>query len=148
VSGSAACSSSITARPRNTSAEFSHTTTLTLARALNAWQLRETSAEIVALIDQLLDQDPDGGVATILNARGYVSGTGRPFQGRIVQYIRRDYRLHSRCERLRARGMLTHPSQPSNRRSLTTRFAEKRAPFSGTWCSGANCSLIVHCVLV
>ena len=29
------------------------TTTLTLARALNAWQLRETSAEIVALIDQL-----------------------------------------------------------------------------------------------
>ena len=31
------------------------TTTLTLARALNAWQLRETSAEIVALIDQLLD---------------------------------------------------------------------------------------------
>ncbi len=31
------------------------TTTLTLARALNAWQLRETSTEIVALIDQLLD---------------------------------------------------------------------------------------------
>jgi DNA invertase Pin-like site-specific DNA recombinase len=83
------------------------TTTLTLARALNAWQLRETSTEIVALIDQLLDQHTDGGVATILNARGYVSGTGRPFQGRIVQHIRRDYRLRSRCERLRARGMLT-----------------------------------------
>jgi hypothetical protein len=83
------------------------TTTLTLARALNAWQLRETSTEIVALIDQLLDQHTDGGVATILNARGYVSGTGQPFQGRIVQYIRRDYRLRSRCERLRARGMLT-----------------------------------------
>jgi len=83
------------------------TTTLTLARAMNAWQLRETSTEIVALIDQLLDQYTDGGVATTLNARGYVSGTGRPFQGRIVQYIRRDYRLRSRCERLRARGMLT-----------------------------------------
>jgi len=83
------------------------TSTLTLARALNAWQLRETSTEIVALIDQLLDQHTDGGVATILNARGYVSGTGQPFQGRIVQYIRRDYRLRSRCERLRARGMLT-----------------------------------------
>ena len=83
------------------------TTTLTLARALNAWQLRETSTEIVALIDQLLDQHTDGGVATILNTRGSVSGTGRPFQGRIVQYIRRDYRLRSRCERLRARGMLT-----------------------------------------
>jgi hypothetical protein len=31
------------------------TTTLTLARALKAWQLRETSPEIVALIDQLLE---------------------------------------------------------------------------------------------
>ena len=40
------------------------TTTLTLARALNAWQLRETSTEIVALIDQLLDQHTDVTVAT------------------------------------------------------------------------------------
>ncbi|PYR05473.1 MAG: hypothetical protein DMF99_28310 [Acidobacteria bacterium] len=53
------------------------TTTLTLARALNAWQLRETSTEIVALIDQLLDQHTDEGVATMLNARGYVSGIPR-----------------------------------------------------------------------
>jgi DNA invertase Pin-like site-specific DNA recombinase len=83
------------------------TTTLTLARALNAWQLRETSTEIVALINQLLDQHPDSTVATMLNAQGYLSGTGRPFQGRIVQHIRRDYRLPSRYERLRARGMLT-----------------------------------------
>jgi DNA-binding transcriptional regulator YiaG len=83
------------------------TATLTLARALNAWQLRETSTEIVALIDQLLDQHPDSTVATMLNAQGYLSGTGRPFQGRIVQHIRRDHRLRSRYERLRARGMLT-----------------------------------------
>lgn len=46
------------------------TTTLTLARALNAWQLRETSGEIVALIDQLLGQHTDSGVATLLNAQG------------------------------------------------------------------------------
>jgi hypothetical protein len=45
----------------------------------------------VALIDQLLYQHTDRGVATMLNAHGYVSGTGRPFQGRIVQHIRRDY---------------------------------------------------------
>jgi hypothetical protein len=83
------------------------TKTLTLARALNAWQLRETSAEIVALIDQLLDQHTDHGVAIELNARGYLSGTGRPFQGRIVQHIRREYQLRSRYERLRARGLLT-----------------------------------------
>jgi hypothetical protein len=83
------------------------TKTLTLARALNALQLRETSAEIVALIDQLLDHHTDHGVAIELNARGYLSGTGRPFQGRIVQHIRREYQLRSRYERLRARGLLT-----------------------------------------
>ena len=82
-------------------------TTLTLARALNAWQLRETSAEIVALVDLLLDSHADGEIATILNARGYVSGTGQPFQRRIVKHIRHSHRLRSRYVRLRARGMLT-----------------------------------------
>ena len=83
------------------------TTTLTLARALNAWQLRETSTEIVAVIDQLLDQHTDDGVANMLNARGYVSGTGRPFHGVIVQHIRHKYELRSRYARLRAQGLLT-----------------------------------------
>jgi hypothetical protein len=81
--------------------------TTTLARARNAWQLRETSAEIVELIDQLLDQHTDGAIATILNARGYLSGTGQPFQRVIVQHIRHRHRLRSRYARLRARGMLT-----------------------------------------
>jgi DNA invertase Pin-like site-specific DNA recombinase len=83
------------------------TTTRTLARALNAWQLRETSAEIVALIDQLLNQHTDGMIATMLNARGYVSGTGQPFQRGIVKHIRHSHRLRSCYARLRARGMLT-----------------------------------------
>jgi hypothetical protein len=38
---------------------------------------------------------------------GYLSDTGRPFRGRIVQHIRRDYQLRSRYVRLRARGLLT-----------------------------------------
>jgi DNA invertase Pin-like site-specific DNA recombinase len=82
-------------------------TTLTLARALNAWQLRETSAEIVALIDQWLEGHTDRTIATMLNAHGYLSGTGQPFQARIVKHIRHSHRLRSRRERLRARGMLT-----------------------------------------
>jgi hypothetical protein len=82
-------------------------TTLTVARALNAWQLRETSAEIVALIDQLLDSHADRDIATILNARGYVSGTGQPFQRLIVKHIRHSHQLRSRYTRLRARGLLT-----------------------------------------
>jgi hypothetical protein len=64
-------------------------TTLTLARALNAWQLRETSTEIVALVDQLLDQHTDVTIATMLNASGYISGTAQPFQSRMVKHIRR-----------------------------------------------------------
>jgi DNA invertase Pin-like site-specific DNA recombinase len=83
------------------------TTTLTLPRTLNAWQLRETRAEIVALIDQLLDQHTDGAIVTMLNARGYRSGTGQPFQRGIVQHIRHSHGLRSRYARLRARGMLT-----------------------------------------
>jgi hypothetical protein len=80
------------------------TTTLTLARALNAWQLRETSAEIVALIDQLLDAHTDGEIATLLNARGYLSGSRQPFHPRIVHNIRRAYRLRSRYERCGVEG--------------------------------------------
>lgn len=83
------------------------TTTLTLPTALNAWQLHETSAEIVSLIDQLLEAHTDGDIARILNARGAVSGEGQPFHRRIVYKIRRSHRLRSRYERLRDQGMLT-----------------------------------------
>jgi DNA invertase Pin-like site-specific DNA recombinase/sRNA-binding protein len=83
------------------------TTTLNLAKALNAWQLRETRAEIVAVIDHLLDRHADREIATILNGRGYVSGTGQPFQRGIVKHLRHSHGLRSRYERLRERGMLT-----------------------------------------
>ena len=83
------------------------TTTLTLARALSAWQLRETSTEIVGLIDQLLTQHTDAETATILNERGYLSGTRQPFHRGMVQHIRHRYQLRSRYARLRARGLLT-----------------------------------------
>jgi hypothetical protein len=82
-------------------------TTLTLPAALNAWQLHETSAEIVSLIDQLLETHTDGDIAMLLNARGYVSGKGQRFHGRIGPKIRRSHGLRSRDTRLRDRGMLT-----------------------------------------
>jgi DNA invertase Pin-like site-specific DNA recombinase len=83
------------------------TTTLTLPAARNAWQRRQTRSEIVAVIDHLLDTHADKDIATILNARGYVSGTGQPFQRGIVQHLRHSHGLRSRYERLRERGMLT-----------------------------------------
>ena len=70
-------------------------------------RLRETSTEIVVLIDRLRDQNTDDGVSNMLNARGYVSGTGRPFHAGIVQHIRHEYELRSRYTRLRARELLT-----------------------------------------
>src|SRR2546427_6130848 len=72
------------------------TTTLTLARALNAWPLRLTSPEIVALIDQMLDRHAHPDIPTILNTRGYVSRTAPPLQHRIVKHIRHSHPPHSR----------------------------------------------------
>jgi DNA invertase Pin-like site-specific DNA recombinase len=82
------------------------TTTLTLPRALNAWQMRQTSAEVVAEIDHLLDKYTDAPIAAILNKRGYRSGMGKAFQRLTVRVIRLAYGLRSRYDRLRAAGML------------------------------------------
>ena len=42
-----------------------------------------------------------------LNARGLVSGEGKPFHANIVQKIRRAYGIRTRYDRLRDAGMLT-----------------------------------------
>jgi len=81
-------------------------TTLELPPALSAWQMRQTSPQVVADIDTLLDHHTDTAIATRLNQRGYTSGTGKPFSAWTVWRLRRHYRLHSRYDRLRAAGML------------------------------------------
>jgi DNA invertase Pin-like site-specific DNA recombinase len=83
-------------------------TTLTLPPVLRACERYHTDPQVVTLIDQLLDQHPDHEVAAILNAQGLVSGTGRPFQRRIVEQIRIHCHVRSRRSRLREHGMLTH----------------------------------------
>lgn len=80
---------------------------LTLPLAQPAWQLRQTSAEVVAAIDALLDDHTEGQIAHILNERGHVSGEGLPFHALMVQRLRRDYELKTRYGRLREAGMLT-----------------------------------------
>ena len=79
----------------------------TLALAQPAWQLRQTSANIIAAIDALLDDHTEGDIARLLNARGHLSGEGLPFHTVMVQRLRRDYQLKTRYERLRKGGMLT-----------------------------------------
>ncbi len=83
------------------------TSSLTLPRAKASWEERQTRQEVVALIDRLLDEHTDGEAAAILNARGLVSGTGKPFRGDRVATIRRAYRLKDRGTRLREAGMVS-----------------------------------------
>ena len=80
---------------------------LTLPLAQPAWQLRQTSADVVAEIDALLDDHTEGEIARILNERGHVSGEGLPFHAFMVQRLRRDYQIKTRYNRLREDGMLT-----------------------------------------
>jgi hypothetical protein len=83
------------------------TSNLMLPPALNAWQMRQTSPEVVAEVDNLLSDHIESEIAVILNSRGFHSGGRKPFSGRMIAIIRRAYGLKSRHERLRAAGMLT-----------------------------------------
>jgi DNA invertase Pin-like site-specific DNA recombinase len=82
-------------------------TTLTLPAPKPVGEQRKTPANIVAAVDELLDEHISGEVAEILNQRGLTTGTGQPFHHKIVDNIIHTYRLRSRRQRLHAAGMLT-----------------------------------------
>ena len=67
----------------------------------------ETDGEVVAEIDRLLDDHTYREIAAILNERGHRSGRGHAFTPMLVMATRQNYDLKTRCERLRARGLLT-----------------------------------------
>ncbi len=83
------------------------TRTLTLPRPRSAWELRQTSSEVIAEIDRLLEEHGDTEIASLLNDKGMRSGEGKPFHRAIVCRIRHHYGLKSRYDRLREAGMLT-----------------------------------------
>ena len=72
-----------------------------------SWEQRQTSSEVVAAIDRLLDGHPYPEIAILLNDQGLHSGEGKPFTARMVARIQRSYQLTSRYDRLRKAGMLT-----------------------------------------
>jgi hypothetical protein len=80
---------------------------LTLPRPQMSWQLRQTSAQVIAEIDSLLDDNTEAQIACLLNQRGHLSGNGKPFHAMMVQRLRRDYGIKKRYDRLRDAGMLT-----------------------------------------
>jgi DNA invertase Pin-like site-specific DNA recombinase len=83
------------------------THTLTLPIPLRCWEARKIHPDTVKLIDQLLENHTDAETAQSLNQAGRRSGTGQPFSRTIVGHVRRDYKLPSHRDRLRARGLLT-----------------------------------------
>ena len=81
--------------------------TLVLDRPLPIAQIRKFKPDLVAEVDRLLDYHCDREVAEILNQRGLQTWEGKPFNLKKIAFIRTAYKLASRYERLRRRGMLT-----------------------------------------
>ncbi len=81
--------------------------TLVLERRLPIAQIRKFKPELVAMVDQLLDQYCDREIADILNRDGWRTWDGKPFNLKKVAWVRAAYKLSSRYDRLRRRGMLT-----------------------------------------
>lgn len=67
----------------------------------------KTSPELIAAVDQLLEEHQDEEVAAILNSRGMRAGCGGPITLWIVRHVRHTYKLRTRYDRLRAMGLLT-----------------------------------------
>lgn len=74
---------------------------------LPAGEGRKTRAEVVKLVDQLLDRHTDLEIAEILNEQGFQTGPGDRFTFDAVGRIRAAYKLKSRYDRLRQQGFLT-----------------------------------------
>ena len=81
--------------------------TLNLPLPLCGWQQRLTPPAVIAQIDQLLDDHTVAEIANILNAHGMASGLGQSFHPQLVARLVRTYKLTTRYDRLRQRGMLT-----------------------------------------
>ena len=83
------------------------TTSLTIPKALNSWQARQTPTDTLTEIDRLLDDHTDRETAELLNQLGVPSGMKRPFTRSMIVKQRCTHDLPSHSDRLRARGLLT-----------------------------------------
>jgi hypothetical protein len=81
--------------------------TLMLPRPLSYCESHKQNPAMVAEMDRLLDDYNYADVARILNEKGFKTGDGLPLTSPSVGSIRTAYKLKSRFDRLRERGMLT-----------------------------------------
>ncbi len=68
---------------------------------------RRHPPQLLVLIDQLLEDYTDAGVAEQLNHLGWRTFNGKPFRAARVLSLRRDHQLKAHGTRLRERGLLT-----------------------------------------
>ena len=80
--------------------------TIQISLPQRSWEQRQTSSQVVAVIDRLLDDHTYPEIAGVLNSQGLQSGQGKPFTARIVARVQRSYRMTPRYDRLRKAGML------------------------------------------
>ena len=111
------------------------TRTLTLPPPQPAWATWQTSPEVVAEVDRLLNDHTDAQIAALLNERGWHSGKGRAFTKRMIFQIRCQYRLRSRFDRLREAGMLTQ-------QEIADQLGDprdNRSPLAARWTAQGPC---------
>jgi len=79
---------------------------LMLSTPVIVYQKWKTRPETLAEIDHLLDDHTEGDVARLLNERGLTTSHGNPFRVENIAYLRRQYGMMHRRDRLRDRGFL------------------------------------------
>jgi DNA invertase Pin-like site-specific DNA recombinase len=84
------------------------TRSFALPRLKPAQEEHRTPEDVVREIDRMLDEHTCGEIAANLNERGLRSGAGKRFHANRVSRIQEAYKLPSRLDRLRRKGLLTH----------------------------------------
>lgn len=83
------------------------TESLELPLPKNAWQKRLTHPDVVARVEQLLQQYDENEAAERLNAEGLRTGAQKPFDATAVCWVRYSYAIKTPEARLREAGKLT-----------------------------------------
>ena len=83
------------------------TESLVLPLPKNAWHKRLTHPDVVARLEQLLEQHDEQEVVELLNAEGLLTGAQKPFDAAAVRWVRYSHGLKTPQERLRENGKLT-----------------------------------------
>jgi DNA invertase Pin-like site-specific DNA recombinase len=83
------------------------TRTLNVAKPKNAWQLRQTPPEVLAEINELLNHHTPNEIVDIMNERGIKPGEGNQFTRSVFNHLKFQYKLKTKRQRLREKGMLT-----------------------------------------